>query len=110
MIRLPMIGVEQAAVGAGRRRHLGEDLERQAAEALPQQRAEDQHQPAEPEQRSRPATGPSRWRFAAARGVERCSWRHPIRALEAQQHERAIASTMKVMTNRIRPSAISDEV
>ena len=34
MIRLPKIGVEQAAGRARRRRHLGEDRERQAAEAL----------------------------------------------------------------------------
>ena len=44
-------GVEQAAGRAGRRRHLGEHRERQAAEALPQQHAEDQHQPAEAERR-----------------------------------------------------------
>ena len=43
--------IEQAAGRAGRRRHLGEDRERQAAEAFPQQHAEDQHQPAEAEQR-----------------------------------------------------------
>ena len=38
-------GVEQAARDAGRRYILGEHVERQAADALPQQRAEDQCEP-----------------------------------------------------------------
>ena len=57
--------IEQAAVGAGRRRHLGEDRERQAAEALPQQHAQDQHQPAEAEQRRGERQAP--WRCALRR-------------------------------------------
>ena len=43
--------IEQAAARTGRRRHLREHRERQAAEALPQQRAENQHQPAQAEDR-----------------------------------------------------------
>ena len=64
-------GIEQAAVGAGRRRHLGEDLEREAAEALPEQYAEDEHQPAEPEQRRGKRERHRDVVAAAAAGVER---------------------------------------
>ena len=81
--------IEQAAGGAGRRRHLGEDREREAAEALPEQRAQDQHQPAEAEQRGGERQAHHDGVAAAAGGVERvaayaccdahCSWRHPIR-------------------------------
>ena len=48
-------GVEQAAVGARRRRHLGEDARaRGRSKPLPEQGAEDQRQPAEAEHRGGP--------------------------------------------------------
>ena len=42
--------VEQPAVRTGRRRHLGEDAQRQPGHALPDQDTQDQHEPTEPEQ------------------------------------------------------------
>ncbi len=120
MIRLPTMAVQQAAVRAGRRRHLGEHRQREAAEALAEQRARGSA-PATPRPtagRGRIERAPLRCRCAAAlaeraQRYDTASSAHatiPSRFDAQQQHERATARTMKVMTNRIRPSAISDEV
>ncbi len=79
--------VEQAAHDAGRRRHLGEYVERQAAKALPEQRAEDQRQPHEAERGGGVAEdGPDG--VAAPCGRRRAGW-PSARAflLEPRQHQ-----------------------
>ena len=43
--------VQQAARAAGRRRHLGEDLEGQSAQAVPEQSPQNEHQPAQAQDR-----------------------------------------------------------
>ena len=102
-------GVEQAARGAGRRRHLGEDVEVEAGKTVPQQGAEDQGEGGEPEDGRGDARRPWRWRCAPCGWLARDSQRPSCR-LSRASISREAASTKKVMMNSSRPSAISEEV
>ena len=81
-----MIGIEQAAGGSRRRRHLGEDPRGETAESLPQQRAEDQHQPAEAEQRGGERERHGDGILSAASGIELVHGCYPIRLFDPHQH------------------------
>ncbi len=102
--------VQEAAGAARGRGHLREDGERQPSESLPEKHGEDQEQPSQAEGGGRDAEAHAKRSFGdAARGKR--TWRY-IPALMSSRisMSRAIARTMKVIMNRIRPSAISDEV
>src|SRR5579872_4020038 len=62
-------GIEKAAARTGRRRHLREYSQGQSAEALPEQRSEDQDQPAEAENRCGERQPGRKSVFAAAGGI-----------------------------------------
>ena len=100
--------VEQAADDAGRSGHLGEDVERQSAEAFPQQRAQDQHEPGEAE-RGREIGEPGPDRVAAlASGIE-SGHQRPAFTSRRASIRRAAARTRNVMMKRMKPSASSDD-
>ena len=80
MIRLPTIALSSPPSAPGGGVISVKTCQRQAAEALPQQDAEDQHQPAEAEGRGGAATGPIAIPLRRRRrGVERVHGAHPIR-------------------------------
>src|SRR5262249_37704909 len=107
-------GIEQTAGGTGRWRHLGEHRKRQAAETLPQQHGQNYHEPGQAEACSPIGKRHGDGVAAATLCIERVERRPhsypPTRALSRSSINRAMASTMKVITKRMRPSAIRAEV
>ena len=95
---------------AGRRGHLGEHVQRKAADALPDQGAEDQHEPAQAEGRRGIGQRRPDEIAALAAGVERVGHQRPAFVSSRASIRRASARTMKVMMNRMKPSASSEAV
>ena len=104
--------IQETAVAARRRRHLREDVERQPCEALPEQHHENHEQSRQADGRGRDAQAQPHGVSATSRGSRK---RRACGYLPAWISSRismslAIARTTKVIMNKIRPSAISDEV
>src|SRR6266852_2876013 len=101
-------GVEQAAVGSGRRRHLREYAQRQAAQSFVNQRSQDQYEPPKPQHcgADRQYDDDRVTQTAPAVTIHA----HPTRFSSRDSKKRAAANTMNVIANRISPNAISDEV
>src|SRR5258706_6955860 len=103
-------GIQQPAAIARRRRHLGEDRQVDGAEAVVEQRPQDGDQPEKAESRRRHGDAKGNGIGDPPAGV---NVHHPAYFLtwpwSRMSSSLASASTIKVMTKRMRPRATSEE-
>ena len=106
-------GVQQAPLAPGRRRHLGEDAEIDGGDAVVEKRRQDPDQPDQSEGGGGHGDGEGDAVYEAAAGIEHVI--SPLPYLLPWRSRRismilAAARMKKVMMNRIRPRAISEDV
>ncbi len=101
--------VEQTSDDSGRGGILGEDVERQSANAVPQQGGQDDREHGQAEGRRRVGKDGPDDVARPAPGIEVGRGRHAFNSRRASM-SRAAARTRNVMTNRMKPSASSDDV
>ena len=107
--------VQQPAGAARRRRHLGEDREREPAHALHDQHQQDEHEPGQAESgarrsRAQSPDDPASVFGDSAESLLRLPSYFPSFCAIRISMSLAAASTTKVMKNRMRPRAMSEAV
>src|SRR5258706_11533586 len=105
--------VQQTAVATGRRRHFGEDGDAQAAQSLEYERAQDDHQHADPEHGRAPTERHDHNAAQATALVAALIDSHdylPAFISRRISISRAMARTIKVIMKRMSPSATKEAV